>query len=337
MVPDKFNMVDMEGIDLLFSYGDIIPGLYQKLVESITPCRYQCLYNWYFVGVLIPPTYVEMTVNQDTNDVWINDGVFVTSDDCMLLHLPSLETVSGSIVNITDALSRRVKELICYINPVQSGSGDPSPNNIRPIIGYSLVNIYNEETYDSTAAPKLTVNWQIEAGTIYGCTLKLNEDGSADLVEEWISDVLNGRYDLAWGPTYSNLDNTSAILFYWSSYPVKRRDNANEIPHILCPSLPVISKSSIGTYDDDSISCVINGDGVFGIELRLKAFKEMTTVSQARAYLQQNPVNIVYLLREDSNLRHTYHLDDIGELYTHLGTNTIWHDGNGDISVTYWK
>ena len=48
MVPDKFNMVDMGDIDLIESQGQAVDGLYQKLVESIALCRYQCLYNWKF-------------------------------------------------------------------------------------------------------------------------------------------------------------------------------------------------------------------------------------------------------------------------------------------------
>lgn len=79
MVPDKFNMVDMEGIDIIESQGVEVPGLYQKLVESIARCRYQCLYNWKFDGILIPPTYVEMTATDEA--VLINGGVSVDVDD----------------------------------------------------------------------------------------------------------------------------------------------------------------------------------------------------------------------------------------------------------------
>lgn len=85
--PDKFDMVDMEGIDLLEVQGDTIPGLYNKLVESITLCRYQCLYNWSFNGVLIPPTYVEMEERSD--GVWINEGVMVDEED--VVHIASIE------------------------------------------------------------------------------------------------------------------------------------------------------------------------------------------------------------------------------------------------------
>ena len=88
MVPDKFNMVDMGGIDLIMMQGEEVPGLYDRLVESITQCRYQCLYNWLFDGVIIPPTYVEMEVNED-EEVAINEGVTVSEDD--VIHIYSLE------------------------------------------------------------------------------------------------------------------------------------------------------------------------------------------------------------------------------------------------------
>lgn len=87
MVPDKFNMVDMEGIDLIESQGVEVPGLYQKLVESIAQCRYQCLYNWKFDGILIPPTYVEMVATDE--EVTINGGVSVDLDD--VIHIHSIE------------------------------------------------------------------------------------------------------------------------------------------------------------------------------------------------------------------------------------------------------
>lgn len=88
MVPDKFNMVDMDGIDLIMMQGEEVPGLYLRLVESIAQCRYQCLYNWFFDGVVIPPTYVKMEVNED-DEVEINEGVTVSPDD--VIHIYSIE------------------------------------------------------------------------------------------------------------------------------------------------------------------------------------------------------------------------------------------------------
>ena len=87
MVPDKFNMVDMGGIDLIMMQGEAVPGLYDKLMAAISNCRYQCLYNWTFDGILIPPTYVQIEVDED--EVYLNEGVSVTSDD--VIHIYSIE------------------------------------------------------------------------------------------------------------------------------------------------------------------------------------------------------------------------------------------------------
>lgn len=87
MVPDKFNMVDMGGIDLIMMQGEAVPGLYEKLVAAVSNCRYQCLYNWMFDGVLIPPVYVQLTDND--GEVYLNEGVSVTSDD--VIHIYSVE------------------------------------------------------------------------------------------------------------------------------------------------------------------------------------------------------------------------------------------------------
>lgn len=89
MVPDKFNMVDMSGIDLIMMQGEAVPGLYEKLLAAISNCRYQCLYNWLFDGVLIPPTYVQL--DDIDGEVFLNEGVSVTSDD--VIHIYSVEPV----------------------------------------------------------------------------------------------------------------------------------------------------------------------------------------------------------------------------------------------------
>ena len=47
----------------------------------------------------------------------------------------------AAIVSIHDAEAIPVKSLIAQITPVQSGSGDPSPDNIRPITGWTGANI----------------------------------------------------------------------------------------------------------------------------------------------------------------------------------------------------
>lgn len=86
MVTDRFNMVDMGGIDIISSQGIEVPGLYDLLVVSISRCRYTMLYNWFFDGILIPPSQVELTVEDNT--VSINGGIVVDSSDTV--HIYSL-------------------------------------------------------------------------------------------------------------------------------------------------------------------------------------------------------------------------------------------------------
>lgn len=51
------------------------------------------------------------------------------------------KTVSGSLLHITDALAGDVSALSVAINPVQSGSGDPAPDNVRPISGWTQAKV----------------------------------------------------------------------------------------------------------------------------------------------------------------------------------------------------
>lgn len=52
---------------------------------------------------------------------------------------PIIETATGSIVSITDGAARPAVSLVSHIEPVQEGSGDPSPDNVRPISGWDSV------------------------------------------------------------------------------------------------------------------------------------------------------------------------------------------------------
>lgn len=191
--PDKFNMVDMEGVDLLEVQGETIPGLYNKLVESIAQCRYQCVYNWAFNGILIPPTYVEMEERSD--GVWINEGVMVDEED--VVHISSIEPEPPTPVEpVIESLSviangiYTVPSGVDGFNPV-----DVSVPSIAPVIqsisitqngtvvapegidGYSPIVVDvaggGNQTYSGTSIPssELGVNgdWYIQ--TIVACEI----------------------------------------------------------------------------------------------------------------------------------------------------------------------
>lgn len=52
------------------------------------------------------------------------------------------KTASGPIVSVNDALAAPLRALTLSIDPVQAGTGDPSPDNVRPISGWNEVNLW---------------------------------------------------------------------------------------------------------------------------------------------------------------------------------------------------
>ena len=53
-----------------------------------------------------------------------------------------LKTVTGNPISISDALAARIKSLSVSLSPIQEGSGDPSPDNVRPITGRDSVTVW---------------------------------------------------------------------------------------------------------------------------------------------------------------------------------------------------
>lgn len=78
---------------------------------------------------------------------------------------------SGDIVSFESAFEKPLADLALNITPVQSGEGDPSPTNIRPISGWTGANVYLSPTEDNADATVYPVTWSDTAGTVYGGTL----------------------------------------------------------------------------------------------------------------------------------------------------------------------
>lgn len=55
-------------------------------------------------------------------------------------------TVTGTIVSFNTVRAAYLNSVVCQINPVQSGSGDPAPDNVRPISGWTGVKLTRSGT-----------------------------------------------------------------------------------------------------------------------------------------------------------------------------------------------
>lgn len=80
-----------------------------------------------------------------------------------------IATESGAVVSFTAADAAPVADLTAAIVPVQSGSGDPSPTNIRPISGWTECKVYRSGA--ATSDPTIYTVTFGSAGTVYGGTL----------------------------------------------------------------------------------------------------------------------------------------------------------------------
>lgn len=66
------------------------------------------------------------------------------SERKLIMDTSHLETVSAAVASFSTDMKAPVKELKAYFTPVQEGSGDPSPSNVRPIHGFAEATIRGE-------------------------------------------------------------------------------------------------------------------------------------------------------------------------------------------------
>lgn len=104
-----------------------------------------------------------------------------------------LKTIKGAIASFADCIGGKAKSVVCDIVPNQSGSGTPSPDNVRPISGWTAtdVNVCGKNLLDKSKGLFLANN------AIFGGT-STEIDGSLVLPSGTytfsISEIQNGIY-----------------------------------------------------------------------------------------------------------------------------------------------
>lgn len=151
------------------------------------------------------------------------------------------DTAEGSIVSFADGANDiPLKSLVVDINPVQSGSGDPSPDNVRPISGWTgmtvsrtginqwdeqietglynntgkvwgdsywrcknLIPVVSGQTYKAVK-PNITFYWYGYADTSYTGGTSLNTSGGLLTVPDGINFVAFAMEKSDYGDSYQN-------------------------------------------------------------------------------------------------------------------------------------
>ncbi len=103
----------------------------------------------------------------------------------ILLNTPHIATASGSIATFNTDMSANLQECKIHFHPVQEGTGDPSPDNVRPITGWDGVTVHHSGS-DRTTPVEIPISFP---QTIYGGYVDLVK---GEVVEEYAFITVGG-------------------------------------------------------------------------------------------------------------------------------------------------
>lgn len=242
-----------------------------------------------------------------------------------------INTASGAIASFPDgADNRQIRKIVGTIVP-QQAAGTPSPENHLPISGWTGANFIVSPTTDAADGETLSINWESEAGTIYGGAVTLNEDGSVDVVATKALKTYVGDSSEGWAYS-SGWSNTATKVFYAANLPnsIYRTDSDNWIAG--CNLFVGYSNNNLrnATYEGVCYSGNTGQTSQHYPTVRVLTSRA-TTVEDFKTFLSNNPLQFMYYLTNAL----TYHFDNIGQLKTFLGTNNVWCDTGAITECTY--
>lgn len=241
-------------------------------------------------------------IRTSNNDIALENSKIYDALKWLLSDKDISEDASGlGSVSFDTDYADLLEALKVGISATQSGSGDPSPDNVRPISGYSDINI--------------TVNGNnitIALGqTVYGGILEV------------VSGILKITHAKA-NITSSNVSSYSGL----SSNGVRFSSALNgsyRLANAIC-NMANIAKNTL--YTPGNMAVGIDNNQIYWFSIidilglsDLQAFKD---------WLDLNPVDVIYELATPIEVTLTP-----TEIATIKGLNTISTDTNGEINVTY--
>ena len=167
-------------------------------------------------------------------------------------------------------------------------------------------------------------------GTVYGGTVMLNEDGSADLVvtqAKWVEDGHREPNIAVWSRGSDSQDYNRTLFGRLPSGMEQETKNGSAFDLFICNNRRMAGVSANLDYPS------FGAYTVPGYSFSYTIPKGIETKAEIAAYFADNPSEICYNLLTPK----TYHFGNIGQLQSFLGTNNIWHNMNGDITVEYYN
>lgn len=221
------------------------------------------------------------------------------------------DSASGSVAHFEDGADGvPMKSVKVALEPIQSGSGDPSPINVRPITGYDSVKVYRSGA-DTADATEYDISLT-SAGTVYGGTLDVVS--GVLTIDRAIIDM----GDMQWGTV-----TASGTLLFRSASIASQIATNND-----CISSMFAIVKNITELRNTEASFIAKTSNWSSSNLR-------TAVHDSR-YTDANEFKsavagqkIVYPLTEPQTIQLTPQ-----QVNSLLGVNNIWSDA-GDVDVEY--
>ena len=170
--------------------------------------------------------------------------------------------------------------------------------------------------YEPYKGNTYSVNWETEAGTVYG--------GSLDVVSgKLIVDFVLLSFD---GTEAWNLISTKAYLVLWNSPPSISNNDLNQISNYLIGG--GVDYMKFGKYRAQTNGAIVIGNIANTQEPYTYKWE---TAQEFKEYLAGHPLQVCYELATPTEIQLTPQ-----QIKTLLGMNNIWCD-SGDVTVDYWK
>ena len=216
--------------------------------------------------------------------------------------------VAGDVVSFVDKIGNLpLKKLNVDILFVQTGEGEPSPDNARPVTGYTGATVYHSPTTETQDATVYNVTFPESAGTVYGGTL----------------DLVSGLLTVD-----TKMINAGSVAYTYTN-GVFRANNNYTVNATLSRSCCTHYKNTANSPTNAPDKSIAYKSGYWDSKNRIFIKdSRFTDVDTFKAWCTENGVKIVTQFEPV-----TYQLSPL-EVLTLVGQNYVWSDMVG-VSVVY--
>jgi len=282
-----------------------------------------------------------LDVEVDGNSIVDQDGVAnITSDN---LSVIAKDLTENKTANVTDGVAdfetidgSLVKSLIVEIEPSQSGSGTPSPSNIRPISGYTQedLTVVGKNRLPLVFADIKSLNtsgtWSGNVYTFNGITFTIHTDNSENITSISISGTATTGVSLL-------IKDFTEYLFSENSYILNDSVNASAISKGSCYVSVERKKGASGNVNYPANTNNASRRGAFTVDYsqydryRVLIYMPVNTVVNNAVFYP-----MVRLSTESDSTFEPYH----GKTYTTPFNQTIYGGTldvlTGELTIDKW-